>query len=132
MNYNCHAQPKFILNFSVHNAKGGNMRKTLFLLALLCMVLSNQTANASDLFRVKGIFYDNSRVPAFMYVNDNVKPQKEGNATCKSYFIFYTTGKCGIKDAMDDGNITKVNSVDKEFKNYGLLYQLTTIKVYGE
>lgn len=108
------------------------MKKTLLLMTLLATGLGTQSAHASDFFSSHGVLYDNSRVPAFMYVNDNVKPTKSGEATCKNYFIFYATGKCGIKDAMDDGGITKVNSVDKEFKNYALLYQKTTLKVYGE
>ena len=108
------------------------MKKTLFLLALLFIASTTQSVYASDLFKVHGLLYDNSKIPAFMYVNDNVKAVKEGNATCKSYLLIYTTGKCGIKDAMEDGNITKVNSIDKEFRNYALLYQKTTLKVYGE
>ena len=107
------------------------MKKTLALLVLV-LASTGMKAHAGDFFSSHGVLYDNSRVPAFMYVNDNVKPLKEGEATCKNYFIFYATGKCGIKDAMDDGNITKVNSVDKEFKNYALLYQKTTLRVYGE
>lgn len=107
------------------------MKKSLVLLVLV-LVGTGVKAHASDFFKIQGVLYDNSRVPAFMYVNDNVKPAKSGEATCKNYFIFYATGKCGIKDAMDDGGITKVNSVDKEFKNYALLYQKTTLKVYGE
>lgn len=108
------------------------MKKTLIILFSAAAALTAQSALADDFFRPHGVFYDNSRIPAFMYVNDKVKPLKEGHATCTNYFIFYATGKCGLKDAMDNGGITKVNSVDKEFKNYAALYQKTTLKVYGE
>ena len=83
------------------------------------------------LFKVNGVIYGDNTSPFSEYFNPSVKPAKMGEATCTSYFRIITLGACGINDAMENGKITRVNSIDKHSKNI-LLFHKATLRVYGE
>jgi len=57
---------------------------------------------------------------------------KVGTATCVNYVGVYMAGDCSIEAAAKAGEITKVNTVDFDFINYGPFYMKTTTTVTGE
>lgn len=98
---------------------------TMLILAGMCK------AHAGDLFMPNAIIYENTTTPYSKYFDGSVKPVKRGEAQCKNFLAILSIGKCGINDAMADGDITKVNSIDKVTKNI-LFYQKVKVVVYGE
>lgn len=106
------------------------MKKIILMTAVL--VLGVNAAMADEFFGAPaGILYNDTVVPFSKYFDSSVQPLKKGEATCKNYFFLIAKGKCGINDAMNNGRITKIHSIDKQNKNI-LLYQKSKIVVYGE
>ncbi len=105
--------------------------KKIYVLLLAAAITGICSAHATDLFKVNGVIYGDNTSPFSEYFNPSVKPAKMGEATCTSYFRIITLGACGINDAMENGKITRVNSIDKHSKNI-LLFHKATLRVYGE
>lgn len=65
--------------------------------------------------------------------NAEVPPaeSKKGVASCRSFFGLVKIGKCTIAEAIEDGKITQVQSVDREYFNI-LFYKSSTIIVRGK
>lgn len=101
------------------------------LVSLAVLAMGCGTVFADDLFLPHGGIYGETLAPFSMYFDSAVKPLKTGEATCTNYFFLVAKGSCGIKDAMNDGNITKIHSIDRKNKNI-LFYQKSTIVVHGE
>ena len=57
-------------------------------------------------------------------VNDSVKSEKTGTATCTSVLGMFAFGDCSVDAAKKDGKITKVSSVSHESKNIAF-FQIT-------
>ena len=72
---------------------------------------------ADDVFVSHGVFYGDTVTPFSTYFDSSVTPSKTGEATCKNYFFLVAKGQCGINNAMADGNITKIHSIDRKNKN---------------
>lgn len=109
---------------------GGDMKK-IFILAMLIFSVCNLKAEAGYI-KPNALFYDNSTIPLTVYADSNVTPSKRGSATCISYLWLYTKGKCGLQDAMQNGNITKFWGADKTTKSYAGVYMKIRTDVYGE
>ena len=69
--------------------------------------------------------------PAAFDVDNAVKAEKKGTATCKGIVLF-TTGDNSVQKAMENGGIKKVHHVDYKVKNIlGIIGSTSTI-VWGE
>lgn len=106
------------------------MKKTI-ILTVLAILAGATCANAEDIFTPNAAIYSNISIPYSKYFDSSVKPVKKGEATCKNFFFIAAIGNCSIAEAMENGNITKIHSIDKENKNI-ILYQKSTIVVHGE
>lgn len=104
------------------------MKKILLSLVVLGMGCG---AFADDLFAPHGVLYGDTVSPYSTYFDSSVAPRRTGEATCKSYFLLVAKGNCSIQNAMRDGDITKIQSIDRKNKNI-LFYQKSTIVVHGE
>lgn len=69
--------------------------------------------------------------PNQAFVNNDVRPQKRGEAT-QTGIILFSTGDASIEAAMKNGNITKVHHVDYKTTTVLFLYTKQTTIVYGE
>ena len=98
---------------------------------MLVIGASATTAFADDLFTPHGVLYGETVAPYSTYFDSSVAPRRTGEATCKNYFLLVAKGNCSIQDAMRDGDITKIQSIDRKNKNI-LFYQKSTIVVHGE
>ena len=105
------------------------MKKILFSLVVLGFGCSGAFAN--DLFTPYGAIFGETSTPYSTYFDSSVALRKTGEATCKNYFYIVAKGNCSIQDAMRDGDITKIQSIDRKNKNI-LFYQKSTIVVHGE
>ena len=105
------------------------MKKILF--SILVLGLGCSGAFANDLFTPYGAIFGETSTPYSTYFDSSVAPRKTGEATCKNYFYIVAKGNCSIQDAMRDGDITKIQSIDRKNKNI-LFYQKSTIVVHGE
>lgn len=101
------------------------------LISMLVISASATAAFADGLFTPHGNIFAETTTPFSTYFDSNVKPLKSGEATCKNYFFIVAKGNCSIQNAMRDGNITKIQSIDRKNKNI-MLYQKSTIVVHGE
>lgn len=101
------------------------------ILVLSLLILGMQAVYASTIPMPNSVIYDNTTSPYSNYFDGSVRPVKSGEAQCTSYFKLVSTGKCGLKDAMNDGGITKINSIDFVSKSI-LFYHKAKIVVYGE
>ena len=101
------------------------------LISMLVIGASATTAFADDLFAPHGVLYGETVAPYSTYFDSSVAPRKSGEATCKNYFLLVAKGNCSIQDAMRDGDITTIQSIDRKNKNI-LFYQKSTIVVHGE
>lgn len=104
------------------------MKKILFSLVVLGMGCG---ASRMSYLLPHGVLYGDTVAPYSTYFDSSVTPSKSGEATCKSYFLLVAKGNCSIQDAMRDGDITKIQSIDRKNKNI-LFYQKSTIVVHGE
>ena len=69
--------------------------------------------------------------PDTRFVDNNVKPEKVGEATATG-IIFFTEGDSSIAAAMKNGGIKKIHHVDYRTRNiFGISASQTTC-VYGE
>lgn len=69
--------------------------------------------------------------PNNMFVNNNVRPLKRGEAT-QTGIILFSSGDASIDAAMKNGGITKVHHVDYKTTTVLFLYTKQTTIVYGE
>ena len=69
--------------------------------------------------------------PAAFDVDNTVKCEKMGTATCKGIVLF-TTGNNSVQRAMENGGIKKVHHVDVEVFNLLNIYSTATTIVWGE
>jgi PBP1b-binding outer membrane lipoprotein LpoB len=100
----------------------------LISIAILAMLLSGCVSTPA-----KGILYTNvthSGVGIGGIVDSKVKADKVGTSTCTS-LLGVAYGDCSIDAAMENGNITNVNSVSHSTTSY-LLYGSYSTIVKGE
>ena len=82
--------------------------------------------------------YSNATFSTDDYVDNNYLPIRKGKAICYSIFSIYAHGNCSVSNAMEDGNITKVHSVEHHNIEVNrnnpsqLLYREYTTAVKGE
>ena len=69
--------------------------------------------------------------PATYDVDNAVKCEKKGTATCKGIVLF-TTGDNSVQKAMENGGIKKVHHVDVEMFDIFNIYSTATTIVWGE
>ena len=69
--------------------------------------------------------------PATFDIDNAVKADKCGKATCKG-IVFFSTGDNSVKAAMENGGIKKIHHVDVEMFNIFNIYSTATTIVWGE
>lgn len=77
----------------------------------------------------RGIMYNDQKSPLFP---GGAPGSKVGKASSHNFLFLFGWGDCGLKQAMDNGNISEVRHTDYRIENYMLVYQRFTILVYGE
>ena len=77
-----------------------------------------------------GIIVDHV-APAAFDIDNTVKAEKCGKATCKG-IVCFTTGDNSIKAAMENGGIKKIHHVDIDMFNILNIYSTATTIVWGE
>lgn len=65
-------------------------------------------------------------------INNEFTSKKTGTATCKQYVLLFANGDCTVSKAMENGNITKVHSVEHSVEQYLIFYGTYTTIVKGE
>ena len=98
-------------------------------LAILAMLLSGCVSSP-----VTGMFYTNAIHPGVGsggIVDNNIKTEKVGTSTCKSILGLVAYGDCSVDAAKQNGEITKVNSIDHQSKKAMFYGSYSTI-VRGE
>lgn len=84
---------------------------------------------------ISGAFYTNTKhsgVGTGGIVDNKVKPLKEGISECESLLSLFAFGDCTVNTAMEDGNITKVHSINHEATDVYFFYSSYTTIVKGE
>jgi hypothetical protein len=87
--------------------------KKILSIAILALLFSGCASSSP----VTGMFYTgttHSGVGSGGVVDNNVKTTKVGTSTCSSVLGLFAFGDCSVTTAKQNGNITKVNSVDHE------------------
>ena len=104
--------------------------KKILSIAILALLFSGCVSSP-----VTGILYTGTTHPGVGsggVVDNNVKTTKIGTSTCSSILGTFAFGDCSVHTAKQNGNITKVNSVDHEATSIYLFYSSYSTIVRGE
>ena len=107
------------------------MKKLLTLVTLAA--LTSCAAGGAGGWHARGFLYSDTKSPAWdlEVQSESTATRSVGKATCVSILGLIATGDCTVETAKKDGNITKVSSVQFDYKNILGVYAETTTKVYG-
>jgi hypothetical protein len=103
--------------------------KKILSIAILALLFSGCVSSP-----VTGALYTStthSGVGSGGIVDNNIKTTKVGTSTCSSILGLFAFGDCSVNTAKQNGNITKVNSVDHEAISYYVFYSSYSTIVRG-
>ena len=107
------------------------MKKTVACLLLAAFTATFVSGCMTVMSPAQGALFAELKAP--LAVGDsNVSSSKVGKSMCRSIFGLVAIDDASITAAMKDGNITKINHVDYEVRNFLGIYAEFTTVVYGE
>ncbi len=102
------------------------MKKLLGSMLLMCIFASSmQYAHAEGVY---GIIYKNAVEPGVGF--STATPNKNGQATCTSFFGIVGLGNCSVNEAAKNGKIRNITYYDTHTLNI-LGFKRVTVNVYG-
>lgn len=105
------------------------MRKAALLLIIVGLALFVAGCASS---MPMGVLYTELQLPVAATGNSGGGDMKVGMSECTSILGMVAIGDASIKQAMDNGRITKIHHVDWQAKNILGIYGMYNCTVYGE
>jgi len=99
-------------------------------LLMMALLLASSTVFASS--NTRGLLWMKTTEPVYITSDGVGNSPKMGVSTSVNVLRLVTSGDGGIKKAIANGNIKKVNYIDQEIEKFLVIYEKRTTRVYGE
>ena len=101
---------------------------------ILFLIIGYVLSGCAPLSPVQGIYYTGTKAPQGdkVKISEDAQPKSMGESACHSVLFLVAWGDCSIKEAMRDGNITKIHHVDQFSMNILYIYFRYETNVWGE
>lgn len=103
--------------------------KKIFLI-LMILLLNSPSVFASS--NTRGLLWMKTTEPVYITSEGVGNSSKMGVSKSVNVLRLVTSGDAGIKKAIENGNIKKVNYIDQEIEKFLVIYEKRTTRVYGE
>ena len=111
---------------------------TAAFLGLSLVIITGCASPRAEFMPPLGAFYTNYKAPLLIDYNETPVEDKEGTASAQYFRVPYPNLRldfawdgCSIKEACENGKITKVGTADYEFFSILGIYAKTTVHVHS-
>lgn len=100
---------------------------------LVVLVVLAGLATGCGVIPASGLLATTTKVPGWYYGDDNpTGASKTGQACLSNYLMLFATGDASIAQAMANGNIKNVSTIDHSVESYLFLYARYCTIVKGD